>query len=284
MFTRTSPTKMRWTAWVWEYSAVLGSIAFFVAMVAVLASSNGQEVASWNGVTRNAVVSILSLAMKSSLAYVLAECMAQWKWVLFAREPRPLMDFERIDAATRGPLGSLRVLTRTKGPLALQFGAVLTLLIIGLDPFAQQLMQFRDTFADESSISALISSTGRYYMGTAVLNSPNKPVPTNSSDPAHGYTVKPELPLSMQSAIFAGLSRAPAEVEQEVLVRCLTSNCTWDPFITLGVCYRCNNVTTKLESVDGSDSSFVNILDATLGLDGFTKITKRSSNNPLLLG
>jgi hypothetical protein len=106
---------MRWTAWVWEYSAVLGAVASFAAMVAVLARSDGREVVSLHGVTVNAVVSILSLAMKASLAYVLAECLAQWKWILFAREPRPLMDFERIDAATRGPLGSLRVLARTKG-------------------------------------------------------------------------------------------------------------------------------------------------------------------------
>ncbi|KAK4039161.1 hypothetical protein C8A01DRAFT_16797 [Parachaetomium inaequale] len=264
----TSPTKMRWTAWVWEYSAVLGSIASFAAMVAVLASFNGKEVIAWKGVTLNAVVSILSLAVKASLAFVLAECMAQWKWILFVREPRPLMDFERIDAATRGPLGSLRVLTKTKGPLALQFGAILTLLIIGLDPFAQQLMQFRSDFEEESSASVLIARTNWYNMGTAPTNPPdppNQPNSTNSSDPTHGYTVKPELPLSMQSAVLAGLSRTPEEVEQEVLVQCPTSNCTWAPFNTLGVCHRCNNVTADLRRVDGRDSRFVEILDATFG-------------------
>ncbi len=70
---------MRWTAWVWEYSAVLGSIASFAAIVALLVSFNGKVVFTWKGVTLNATVSILSLALKASLAYVLAECIAQWK-------------------------------------------------------------------------------------------------------------------------------------------------------------------------------------------------------------
>jgi len=107
---------MKWTDWAQEYAAVLGSIASFIAMVALLATSNGRVVTTWKGITLNAVVSILSLAMKASLGFVFAECLAQWKWILFARESRPLIDFDRIDAATRGPLGSLRVLARTKGP------------------------------------------------------------------------------------------------------------------------------------------------------------------------
>lgn len=112
----TPLNKMRWTAWGLEFSALLGSIASFAAMIVLLATFNGKAVFTWKGVTLNAIVSILSLAMKASLAYALAECLAQWKWILFAREARPLIDFDRIDAATRGPLGGLRVLTRTKGP------------------------------------------------------------------------------------------------------------------------------------------------------------------------
>ncbi|OBT81372.1 hypothetical protein VE02_10100 [Pseudogymnoascus sp. 03VT05] len=136
-------------------------------MVVLLATFNGKAVFTWKGVTLNAIVSVLSLAMNASLAYALAECMAQWNWILFAREARPLIDFDRIDAATRSPPGSLRVLTRTKGPISLQFGAVLTLLAIGLDPFAQQLIQYRSDLVGEPSASALIAKTSDYEMGAA---------------------------------------------------------------------------------------------------------------------
>jgi hypothetical protein len=81
-------------------------------------------------------------------------------------------------------------------------------------------------------------------------------------------TFKPELPLSMKAAILAGLSRAPEEVEQEVLVQCPTSNCTWDPFLTLGVCHRCNDVTAKLSRfVDRIDYvRLIDSIDASVGL------------------
>lgn len=106
---------IKWTTWAWEYSAVLASIGSFAAMVVVLAHFDGKAVFEWKGMTPNTIVSLLSLAVKASLGHAIAECMAQWKWILFARESRPLMDFDRIDAATRGPLGSLRVITRTRG-------------------------------------------------------------------------------------------------------------------------------------------------------------------------
>ncbi|KAK1635553.1 hypothetical protein BDP81DRAFT_407202 [Colletotrichum phormii] len=113
-------------------------------MAVLLARFDGKPIFTWNGVTLNTVVSILSVTMKAAVAFVLSECLAQWKWILFTREDRPLIDFDRIDAATRGPLGSLRILSRTRGAYAVQLGAILTLLAVGLDPLAQQIIQVRE--------------------------------------------------------------------------------------------------------------------------------------------
>ncbi|OBT83439.1 hypothetical protein VE02_07869 [Pseudogymnoascus sp. 03VT05] len=232
---------MKWTDWAQEYAAVLGSFASFIAMVALLAAFDGKVVGTWNGVTLNAVVSILSLIMRASLAYVLAKCLAQWKWVLFAREARPLIDFDRIDAVTRGPLGSLRVLARTKGPCR-------DTAAIGIDPFTQQLIQFRSGLFSEPSHAARIARSSRYTReyGSALV----------------------DMPLSMKTAVLTGLTRSPSELAQQVLVQCPTSNCTWPPFRTLGVCHRCTNVTTSLRRIDGIDSSLVDITGYMLGLDG----------------
>jgi hypothetical protein len=104
-----------WKAWGPEFWTLAGSIASFVAIVILLVIFDGKNVFTWNSITLNTIISILTLAMKSSIAYIVAECLAQWKWIVFAQQARPLMDFDRIDAATRGPLGSLRILTRTKG-------------------------------------------------------------------------------------------------------------------------------------------------------------------------
>lgn len=108
-------TTSRHRQWIPELSALIGSVLSFALIIVLLSVFDNHPVFTWNGVTLNTIVSILSLAMKSSSAFTLAECTAQWKWVLFSRQKRPLIDFDRIDAATRGPLGSLRILTKMKG-------------------------------------------------------------------------------------------------------------------------------------------------------------------------
>ncbi len=73
----------------------------------------------------------------------------------------------------------------------------------------------------------------------------------------------------MQTAVLIGLLPHNArEFEQDVLVQCPSGNCTWGPFGTLGVCHQCNDITGHLSRVNASDSMFINILDATLGLKG----------------
>lgn len=74
-------------------------------MVIVLAIFDDRLIFEWNGVTLNAIISVISVAMKSSLTFAVAELIGQWKWIIFSRDARPLMDFERIDMASRGPLG-----------------------------------------------------------------------------------------------------------------------------------------------------------------------------------
>lgn len=152
-----------------------------------------------------------------------------------------------------------------KNRLSLQFGAVLTLLAIGLDPFAQQLIQYRSDLVSEPSASALVAKTTRYEMAAS---SPHRVEYKIKDEFSTNYTVETtevettELPLSMQSAILTGLSRSPWEVEKEVLVQCPTSNCTWPPFRTLGVCHRCNNVTTSLTRIGNLSDALVSISDA----------------------
>ncbi|KAM5351084.1 hypothetical protein ACJ41O_003807 [Fusarium nematophilum] len=263
-----------WSAWGPEIWAVLGSSASLVAMAVLLSRFDGKPVFAWNSVTLNAVVSILSVAIKAGLAYVTAECMAQWKWILFAREPRLLVDFDRIDNATRGPLGSLRVIFSTRGAWAVQFGAILTLLAIGLDPLAQQLVQLRNSIVFELSNSldagllALNSRTTTYELGTATQ------VQVQAEDVDEDvYYSRTELPLSMQAAILNGFSRSPWEIEQEALVQCPTSNCTWDRFDTLGVCHRCTNLTSQLKRVDDFGDTLLTVKDLGYGRGGIFPAT-----------
>lgn len=94
-------------------------------------------------------------------------------------------------------------------------------------------------------------------MGTAITTQGQIINSTN-----YNYYSTTEIPLSMQAAILNGLSRSPAEVDQEALTLCSTSNCTWDQFTTLGICHRCNDLTSNLKRVEDFGDALVAIADA----------------------
>ncbi|KAJ0347682.1 hypothetical protein COL154_010795 [Colletotrichum chrysophilum] len=140
---------IRWSVWGQQIWALVGAVAALTTMAILLGKFNNRPVFNQMGVTLNAIISVLSVAVKAAVAFVLSECMAQWKWILYAREDRLMIDFDRLDGAARGPLGSLRVLSRTKGASIAQFGAVLTIVALALDPFAQQLLRLREAIVLE---------------------------------------------------------------------------------------------------------------------------------------
>lgn len=101
-------------SWGWEILAVIGSASCLAALVGLLLGYDGKPIFTWHGVTLNSIVSLLSTASKAALLFAVAELISQWKWILFTDHARPLMDFERIDSASRGLLGSLRVMWSCK--------------------------------------------------------------------------------------------------------------------------------------------------------------------------
>jgi hypothetical protein len=102
--------------WSWEVSALLGSIVIFVALGGLLAGFNGKDAFEWNGISLNTIISILSVSMRAFLIFSVAECIGQWKWILFAQSQRPLLDFECIDLASRGLLGCIGLVGRKQIP------------------------------------------------------------------------------------------------------------------------------------------------------------------------
>ncbi|CAG8232295.1 unnamed protein product [Penicillium nalgiovense] len=244
-----------WGAWKFELWALVGSVLSFTIMAIVLAIFDGRPIFEWKSVTLNAIISVLSVAMKAGLTFAVAELIGQWKWILFSRGERPLMDFERIDMATRGPWGSLRVFSRMRGlqVLPLQLGALSIVLSIGLDPFSQQLLQLerRPRFSNawhadsEAAFNTLATSFDR---GKTLYAHDWSRAENSTRNPVIRMTT--ELELSMQAAILNGLSRTRKVVDQQGTVQCPTGICAWDQFQTLGVCNRCQDLTSDLKRID----------------------------------
>lgn len=90
-------------------------------------------------------MSILATASKASLLLTIGTSIGQLKWIWFQQGPkRPLYNLQSFDDASRGPLGSLKILFQRpqQDRLLLSFAAVVTLLALAFDPFMQQIVSY----------------------------------------------------------------------------------------------------------------------------------------------
>ena len=109
---------LRWmnTKWAFELLSWTLSAACLVWIFLVLYFRQDKSLPSWPfAITINALISILSAIMKTSLLLPVEVAIGQLKWNWFQTRNRPLIDFETYDSATRGPWGSVSLLLRDKG-------------------------------------------------------------------------------------------------------------------------------------------------------------------------
>jgi hypothetical protein len=102
--------------WMFEIGAWIFSLLCVAGIVATLIYFDGRELPEWKlGITINAFIAIFAGFAKSALLVPTAEALGQLKWDWYRKKPKKMMDFEILDSASRGPWGSLVLLTRTKG-------------------------------------------------------------------------------------------------------------------------------------------------------------------------
>jgi hypothetical protein len=140
----TAP-KRRWLPalfWLWECTAAIASAACMTAVVAILARVESQPLEQWKlRISLNATIAIFINVAKSISLLVIAACFAQSKWVRFKSSARRVQELDLFDNASRGPSGALVLLSRVRWGLA-SVGAVATVLALGVDTFAQQVIGF----------------------------------------------------------------------------------------------------------------------------------------------
>ena len=107
--------------WAWELGAA-ALCSFILAIIAgVLFIYNNRSVPDLpDGLTLNALISLLATLAKSTLMVILATAIRQERWLWFIKRPRPLSTVDDFDEASRGPYGSLLLVLNRRGRYVLQ--------------------------------------------------------------------------------------------------------------------------------------------------------------------
>jgi Protein of unknown function (DUF3176) len=104
-------------AFIWEILSLVLAAASLLTLVAILQKYDNQENPRWTlgtlGVTLNAILSVVSTVFRASLLMPVAQSINQFCWIWYTH-PRPLQDICYYDSASRGPLGSIRLLFRLR--------------------------------------------------------------------------------------------------------------------------------------------------------------------------
>ena len=120
------PANSALTQWRFEIFCAVVTVWMLVAMCIVLYMFDSESAFDGPVVTLNAIISMLSTASRVSLVAMLASAISQWNWLLFSESNRRLLDFQHLAEASRGPLGSVKVLLDSHIVGGCDFRGVLT--------------------------------------------------------------------------------------------------------------------------------------------------------------
>lgn len=249
--------------WLLQTLAIVFSILSIGAIAVLLAHYDNKSIFDWNGVTLNAVVAVFAAITKALLAFAISDCLGQSKWIWFSWQQRPLKDLDLIDNASRGPLGSLKLLRRPVGRSFISFGTIVVILSVAIDPFVQLTVGKRNALVYENYASTQIVRAQRYSKGvytpligqlgniemmpvTQYLMDVLTSLTVNGTDGNTYYKTTADADFGMKSAVQYGISQPDALVTQQTNQTCPSANCTWAAFQSLAVCSACTDLTDQL--------------------------------------
>lgn len=246
---RSAPLKF----WTWEIISLFLTIGLIVAIVAILSHFEGRPLPDWPfGINLSTLVALLSTILRTLMLVAVAEALGQLKWTWFsspssssssssvATVPRPLHDFHIFDRASRGILGSMRLLTTVKHrSLWATVGCLVTILSLSIGPFTQQALKnvnCQRAVAKQNSSVAVA-----HFMGI-----PDSFQGSFSRGP--GWYA---LPNDMKGAMISGLIN-PTGNDSSVSATCQTGNCTFSAaqdddnitYSSIGMCSKCIDTTS----------------------------------------
>jgi hypothetical protein len=223
--------------WSLELASWTASAICMGSIIGILFYMKDRPLSRWPiGLT---FITILAKIAAATLIIPTSEAIGQLKWNWFqGSASREMVDFEIFDKASRGgPWGSVMLLLRTKCRSLAAVGAFLTLLMLAIDTFFQQVVELPEVWALRGNASVpVVTQLERenplsWKSGIESMNSD-----------AELSTLLYEFFLDNGShPILAGDG-----FQAEIPVSCSTGSCAWPIYRTLGVCSKCQDVSSIL--------------------------------------
>lgn len=221
------------TVLVWwpELACIVLAFAALLALFATLYTYADKPSPDWpTWLSINTVVSIYVVLLKTCVLVITASGLGQLKWEWFAgRRARPLADLVEFDSASRGPLGAVSLLWRTKLSHALSsIGAIIVILALATEPFAQQIVRYYECAVQKAGAQAHIPRTN-YYDGAGGEHI--------------GAMTGPLFP-EVQNAILGGIfNPSPNPATQ-----CAGGNCTFhEQYSSIAYCSACKDISDDIK-------------------------------------
>ncbi|KAI9725124.1 MAG: hypothetical protein M1828_003466 [Chrysothrix sp. TS-e1954] len=220
--------------WWLEILACVLIIAVIAAVVVTIRLQQDRPLYHWPyDLSINSIISIYSVVVKAAILLIVSEGLSQLKWVWYTCA-RPLKDLEDFDKASRGEIwGSLLLIWRLRlKSLASSIAALITLAVLLVDPFAQQIVRYYSCSILDDGAIAFLPRTNRYdYLGFA--------------DTASFDTVDNGMQAAMNAALQV------SSHSSRVVPTCTSGNCTFaEPLQTLGYCSSCIDITDRVQAVN----------------------------------
>ncbi|CZS74561.1 unnamed protein product [Fusarium graminearum] len=249
--------------WGLEMSALVLSLLSFGALTCVLIASNGQPLSRWTMpfITINAIVSILAGVSKACLAFSINICLSQMKWNWYNKSSQPLVDFDRLDASSRGAWGGLRVLKSCmRRPNWAALGALATIALLAFEPFTQAILASKDreVVLKPKEYAELARKNNQSIDSAPSIENGVGRFPVNPGNTTHYYvsfltTSNVQSDMGLKAALWSGFSPLTSSQNLKPAYTCLSGNCSWTDFASAAVCHKCHYLSQHVVRSTGMD-------------------------------
>ncbi|ORY00909.1 hypothetical protein BCR34DRAFT_102906 [Clohesyomyces aquaticus] len=245
-------------AWIAEVLTCIFSSSMFAIILLVMVSYNNKvygdsfSVAQKDQMQRPTlfpILSLLSAIMRAAMLMPVATAINQLRWSWF-KSSRRLIDIERFDDASRGILGSLRLLWIVRFGHFVAIGAALTVLALPIDAVIQSAIQIPQRL----EINTTPYNMTEMMAGLVITDTTKHPIAREYRDSQTMESKdRPWATTNMINAIKFGISYGVGLEEAfsaDNLVACPTGLCEFGKYQTLEVSHICVDRTAAIQTND----------------------------------